>query len=91
MQIVIPPEVEILIERQLNTGKYQNANEVLLAAVTLLQAQEDIYRGRLSELQTDALLGWEAAQRGEIVDGASALAQIRTNLRSRYTSNQERE
>jgi antitoxin ParD1/3/4 len=91
MQIVIPPEVEILIERQLNTGKYQNANEVLLAAVTLLQAQEDIYRGRLSELQTDALLGWEAAQRGEVVDGASALAQIRTNLRSRYASSQERE
>jgi antitoxin ParD1/3/4 len=83
MQIVIPPEVEILIERQLSTGKYQNANEVLLAAVKLLQAQEDIYRGRLSELQTDALLGWEAAQRGEVVDGASALAQIRTNLRSR--------
>jgi antitoxin ParD1/3/4 len=91
MQIVLPPEVEIFIQRQLSTGKYQNVTEVLLAAVTLLQAQEDIYRGRSIELQTDALLGWEAAQRGEVVDGATALAQIRTNLRSRYASNQESE
>lgn len=91
MQIVLPPEVEIFVQRQLSTGKYQNVAEVLLAAVTLLQAQEDIYRGRLSELQTDALLGWEAAQRGEVVDGATALAQIRTNLRSRYSASPERE
>lgn len=91
MQIVLPPEVEIFVQRQLSTGKYQNVAEVLLAAVTLLQAQEDIYRGRLSELQTDALLGWEAAQRGEVVDGATALAQIRTNLRSRYSARPERE
>lgn len=91
MQIVLPPEVEIFVQRQLSTGKYQNVTEVLLAAVTLLQAQEDIYRGRLSELQTDALLGWEAAQRGEVIDGATALAQIRTNLRSRYASSPERE
>jgi antitoxin ParD1/3/4 len=91
MQIVLPPEVEIFVQRQLSTGKYQNVTEVLLAAVTLLQAQEDIYRGRLSELQTDALLGWEAAQRGEVIDGATALAQIRTNLRSRYSSSPELE
>jgi antitoxin ParD1/3/4 len=91
MQIVLPPEVETFVQRQLSTGKYQNVTEVLLAAVTLLQAQEEIYRGRLSELQTDALLGWEAAQRGEVVDGATALAQIRTNLRSRYSASPERE
>jgi antitoxin ParD1/3/4 len=91
MQIVLTPEVETFVQRQLSTGKYQNVTEVLLAAVTLLQAQEEIYRGRLSELQTDALLGWEAAQRGEVVDGATALAQIRTNLRSRYSASPERE
>ncbi|MBW4622193.1 MAG: type II toxin-antitoxin system ParD family antitoxin [Cyanosarcina radialis HA8281-LM2] len=84
MQIVLPPELEDLVQRQLVSGKYQTAIEVLLAGVKLLEQQEDIYQGRLPELQQDARIGWEAAQRGELVDGSTAMAQIRANLRSRY-------
>jgi hypothetical protein len=43
MQIVLPPELEDLIQRQLATGKYQTAIEVLLAGAKLLAQQEDIY------------------------------------------------
>ena len=46
------------------------------------------YNGRLQELQQDALIGWEASQRGQIVDGATAMAQIRANLRSRYSTSE---
>jgi antitoxin ParD1/3/4 len=86
MQIVLPPEAEALIQRQLTLGKYKSAIEVILAAIQLLEQQEDIYQGRLSELQRDALVGWEASQRGKVVDGPKAIAQIRANLRSRYNS-----
>ncbi len=51
MQIVLPPELEDLVQRQLASGKYQTAIEVLLAGVKLLEQQQDIYRGRLQELQ----------------------------------------
>lgn len=84
MQIVLPPEVEALVQRQLTSGKYNSAIEVILAGVKLLEQQQDIYQGRLQELQQDAIIGWDASQRGEIVDGATAMAQIRANLRSRY-------
>ena len=84
MQIVLPPEVEALVQRQLNSGKYQNVSEVILAGINLLEQQEDIYQGRLQDLQQEARLGWEASQRGEVVDGSTAMAQIRANLRSRY-------
>ncbi|AFZ17839.1 hypothetical protein Mic7113_1991 [Allocoleopsis franciscana PCC 7113] len=60
--------------------------EVILAGVKLLEQQQDIYQGRLQELQQDALKGLEASQRGEVVDGATAMAQIRANMRSRYSS-----
>ena len=83
MQIVLPPEVEALVQRQLTSGKYKSAIEVILAGIKLLEQQEDIYQGRLQELQQDALIGWEASQRGQIVDGATAMAQIRANLRRR--------
>jgi antitoxin ParD1/3/4 len=86
MQIVLPPEIEALVQRQLTSGKYNNAIEVILAGIKLLEQQQDIYQGRLQELQQDALIGWEASQRGEVVDGATAIAKIRANLRSRYSS-----
>lgn len=86
MQIVLPPELEDLVQRQLASGKYQTAIEVLLAGVKLLEQQEDIYQGRLQELQQEALIGWEAAQRGELVDGSTVMEQIRANLRSHYAA-----
>ncbi|MEH2032116.1 MAG: type II toxin-antitoxin system ParD family antitoxin [Nostoc sp.] len=84
MQIVLPPEVEALVQRQLTSGKYQNAIAVILAGIKLLEQQEDIYQGRLQDLQEEARIGWEASERGEVVDGSAAMAQIRANVRSRY-------
>jgi antitoxin ParD1/3/4 len=86
MQIVLPPELEQLIQRQLAAGKYQSALEVITAGIQLLDQQDDIYQGRLPELQQDAQIGWEAAQRGDLVEGPTAMAQIRENLRARHAS-----
>ncbi|WP_242056841.1 MULTISPECIES: hypothetical protein [Oscillatoriales] len=36
----------------------------------------------LQELQQEVMIGWEASQRGEVVDGVTAMAQIRANMRS---------
>ena len=88
MQIVLPPDVEALVQRQLTIGKYKSALEVILAGIQLLEQQEDMYQGRLQELQQEARIGWEASQRGEVVDGTTAMAQIQANLRSRYGSSE---
>ncbi|BAY79621.1 hypothetical protein NIES25_61060 (plasmid) [Nostoc linckia NIES-25] len=50
MQIVLAPEVEAFVQRQLTSGKYENALEVILAGIKLLEQQEDIYQGRLQDL-----------------------------------------
>jgi antitoxin ParD1/3/4 len=60
MQVTLPPELELIVSRQLTSGKYQNAIEVIRTAIELLEKQEDIYQGKLGELQQAALLGWEA-------------------------------
>jgi antitoxin ParD1/3/4 len=57
---------------------------VIRAAVELLEQQEDIYNGKLGELQQAAQIGWEASQRGEVVDENIAMEQIRKNIQSRY-------
>jgi antitoxin ParD1/3/4 len=81
MQVSLPPEVEALLQRQLSSGKYQNAIEVIVAGIKLLEQQEGIYQGRLSELQQEARIGLEASQQGKVVDGLTAMNQIRANLR----------
>lgn len=86
MQIVLPPELEELVQRQLASDKYQTAIDVLIAGARLLERQENIYQGRLQELQQEAQIGWEAAQRGELVDGSTAIAKIRANLHYRHAA-----
>ena len=85
MHIVLPPNLEQLVQRQIASGKYASALEVILAGVQLLE-QQDIYQGQLPALQKAAQIGWEAAQRGELVEGDTAIAQIRANLRLRHAS-----
>jgi antitoxin ParD1/3/4 len=85
MQVVLPPELELLVSRQLTSGKYQDPIAVIRAAIELLEQQEDSYKGKLGQLQQAAKVGWEASQRGEVVDSKIAMAQIRANLQSRHT------
>ena len=80
MQLIIPPELEALVQKRLVSGRYNSPIEVLMAGVSLLSQQEDIYQNRLQDLQRDALIGWEAAQRGELVDGKTAMDEIRAHL-----------
>jgi antitoxin ParD1/3/4 len=85
MQVILPPELESMVSRQLTSGKYSDAMAVIRAAIELLDQQEaSIYQGKLEELQQIAQVGWEASQQGNVVDGNVAMKQIRTNLQSRY-------
>jgi putative addiction module CopG family antidote len=40
MQVILPPELEKLVQRQIANGKYQTVIEVLAAGVQLLEHQE---------------------------------------------------
>ena len=39
-------------------------------------------------LRREVLIGWEASQRGEVVDSPTAMNQILEDLRSRYGARQ---
>jgi antitoxin ParD1/3/4 len=83
MQVILPPELELIISRQLTSGKYLDEIAVIRAAIKLLEQQEDIYQGKLDELKQAAQFGLEASQRGEVVEGNMVMEQIRANLKSR--------
>ena len=91
--IALSPEVELLVQRQVESGKYGSIEEVLLAGMQLLEQQqqsveEDIYQGRLPELQYLAQVAWEESRRGAVVDGPTAMNQILEDMRSRFGDGQ---
>ena len=90
MVIALPPELEILVQNQVENGNYENAIDALFAGMNLLVQQQEAVGDERSqiELRREVLIGWEASQRGEVMDGPTAMNQILEDLRSRYGAGQ---
>lgn len=82
MQLVLPPEVESFVQEQLDRGKYRSPVEVVLAAMQLLQEQEQ-EEEKWVELRQKVQEGLEDSKNGRVIDGATAMARIKDNLRKR--------
>ena len=90
MVIALPPKLKILVQNQVENGNYENAIDALFAGMNLLVQQQEAVGDERSqiELRREVLIGWEASQRGEVVDGPTAMNQILEDLRSRYGARQ---
>ena len=60
MSIQLDPEVERRIHRQVETGHFDSASDVVRAAIALLEQHEE-----LDELKADIKAGMDAYHRGE--------------------------
>ena len=90
MVIALPPELEILVQNQVENGNYENAIDALFAGMNLLVKQQEFVGDEISqsELRREVMMGWEASQRGDLVDGPTAMNQILEDLRSRCGAGQ---
>lgn len=66
MEIAISPQTERLIETILETGRYENMDEMLSTAVSMLLDLEE--SEKLARLRADIRIGIEQADRGECVE-----------------------
>jgi len=83
MNVSLSSEIEKFIESQVESGKYPSAEEVIVAGIRLLEERERIYKGRFEELKREIMLGVEASQRGEVVDGETVFSQLQQKLQQR--------
>lgn len=83
MNISLTPEIEQFIQCQVESGKYASADEVILAALRIFEEHERIYKGRFEELRREILVGAEASERGEVVDGEIVFSQLEQKLEQR--------
>jgi antitoxin ParD1/3/4 len=76
MPITLQPEQEQFIQTQLATGRYTNATEVIAEALQLL-AKRNNYDRWVEELRDKIDIAAAELDRGEGVDGETAINQLR--------------
>ena len=84
MMISLPPELEAFAHRQVENGKYGSIGALIAAGVRALIDREDIYEGRLEELQREAQIGIDSLERGEKRDLDTAMDSLRLKMCQHY-------
>ncbi|MEQ8755884.1 MAG: type II toxin-antitoxin system ParD family antitoxin [Coleofasciculus sp. G1-WW12-02] len=76
MSLSLTPEIEQRIAHQLNRGRYQSADEVILAALELLDKREQY----LAELRQKIEIGESQIQQGKVTDGELVFNRLLNRL-----------
>jgi antitoxin ParD1/3/4 len=79
MNLLLKPEHQKLIEAQLNTGRYANPDEIIAEALELL-SKRDQYQEWSEEIGQKIDIAAQQLDRGEGIDGESAIALLRKKL-----------
>ena len=79
MNLLLKPEHQKLIEAQLNTGRYANPDEIIAEALELLN-KRDQYQEWSEEIGQKIDIAAQQLDRGEGIDGESAIALLRKKL-----------
>ncbi|MEM8603197.1 MAG: type II toxin-antitoxin system ParD family antitoxin [Cyanobacteria bacterium P01_H01_bin.121] len=92
MNISLTPGVEQFIQRQVASGKYATADEVILAGVRLLEEQEltaqqleILYQGRFEELKQEIQVGLRSAKQEPLEDAEVVFERLQAKLDQRCT------
>jgi antitoxin ParD1/3/4 len=81
MQINLKPELETFLIQKVETGQYKSLEEAINQGIELLKNRDEVYQGRLEELQQEIMLGVKAAENGEFIDGDVLFQQLENRLK----------
>jgi antitoxin ParD1/3/4 len=80
MTVTLTAEQEKFVAEQLAGGYYRSATDVIAQSLGMLRAQEELIRSNAAELREKIATGMEQIRRGEMVDGRTAIRNLRENL-----------
>jgi antitoxin ParD1/3/4 len=79
MNVSLTPELEKFVDGKVESGLYNNASEVVREGLRLLKEHDEIRVKWREQIER----GWLQAERGELVDGATAMAAIRERVKTK--------
>jgi antitoxin ParD1/3/4 len=77
MNVSLTPELERFVQEKVHSGRYTSASEVVREALRLLEEHEKVRAVQLAEFREEIDRRLASLDRGEGLDGATALAQLR--------------
>lgn len=83
MEIRLRPEIEELIKQDVRHGSYENAEEFVECAVSMLHEHESWLARNRAEIGMKVSEGYAAAQRGELLDADEARSRLQELKRTR--------
>ncbi len=84
MKVIVTPDLEKLIQSELQTGRFDNAEEFLKAAVEHYLIARDLGSTYTrEEIEEKIVRGLSQIEAGETVDGDEAFAQLRARSAER--------
>lgn len=81
MNIQLKPELEQIIEAQIATGRYSDAEEVIDKALKLLLEWDKGYQHWVEKTRQKVEVAIEQLDRGEGIDGEVVIERLRSKLR----------
>lgn len=82
MEITLSPRLTRLVEQQIASGQYDSVDELFEVALNLL-AKRDQYDQWVQEIGEKIDMAIQQVDRGEGVDGETAISQLRQRLAQR--------
>jgi antitoxin ParD1/3/4 len=79
----LPDEVKELVRTQIEAGRFRSVDEVVCEALRLLQEREELFASHREDLRIQIAEGVAAEERGELRDGAEAIAEVRRRIDER--------
>jgi putative addiction module CopG family antidote len=77
MNVSLTPELEELVQKKVQSGRYTSASEVIRDALRLLAERDELREVELQALRDRVEQGLAEARRGELVDGEEAFRVTR--------------
>jgi len=86
MDVSLTPEMAKLVKAKVRTGLYRSADEVVREALQLLQERDTEKERRLAELRQKIEVGWEQAERGDLLPAKKIFQDLRERSRQKRRS-----
>ncbi len=85
MNITLSPEQEKFVQSQIARGNYQDVEQVIKEALTILEIiNQENDQKRLEELRKKIALGLEDVKQGNVTDGELVFERLQERLRSDF-------
>ena len=86
MNVSLTPALERFVQEKVHSGRYTSASEVVREALRLLEEHEKVRAVQLAEFREEIDRRLASLDRGEGLDGATALAQLHHRSHARRSA-----